>query len=132
MDSTRRKVKTMDNTISIVKSMIDPICDCITEYYKADEKTTLVTIESDTADIKPIKKLNKHKLPKERLNFTFREKFDSITRKLAIEDGVRKLLSFVTCKKLHERKKFIFSIKEKRDTVYIDVFIIDSNSTIDL
>ncbi len=118
--------------ISIVESMIDPICDCITKYYRDGEKTTLVSITDNTAAVKPIKKINKSKLPKERLNFTFNEKFDDLTRKLAIEDGVRKLLSFITCKKLHDRKKFIFSIKEKRDTVHIDVFMIDSNSTIDL
>jgi len=118
--------------ISIVDSMIDPICDCITKYYRDGEKTTLVSITDNTAAVKPIKKINKSKLPKERLNFTFNEKFDDLTRKLAIEDGVRKLLSFITCKKLHDRKKFIFSIKEKRDTVHIDVFMIDSNSTIDL
>jgi hypothetical protein len=118
--------------ISIVESMIDPICDCITKYYRDGEKTTLVSITDNTAAVKPIKKINKSKLPKERLNFIFNEKFDDLTRKLAIEDGVRKLLSFITCKKLHDRKKFIFSIKEKRDTVHIDVFMIDSNSTIDL
>ena len=112
--------------------LIDPICDCITKYYRDGEKTTLVSITDNTAAVKPIKKINKSKLPKERLNFIFNEKFDDLTRKLAIEDGVRKLLSFITCKKLHDRKKFIFSIKEKRDTVHIDVFMIDSNSTIDL